>query len=59
MASKFLYLSLKLMDLVVNWIKVDVVIYITTLLVSVTMEMTIIKPISKILDMQLAIQMIS
>ena len=59
MASKFLYLSLKLMDLVVNWIKVDVVIYINTLLVSIAMEMTVVKPFSKILAMQLAVQMIS
>ena len=59
MALKFLYLSLKLMDLVVNWIKVDVVIYITTLLVSIATETRVVKPLSKILAMQLAVQMIS
>ena len=43
------------MDLVVNWIWVDVIIYITMLLVFVVIETTVVKPLSKLSAMQLTI----
>ena len=47
------------MDLVINWIKVEAIIYITILLVSVMTETSVVKLLSKILAIQLAVQMIS
>ena len=57
--SEFLYLALEFIGLMVHWIWVAIVVFITSSLVGVATTTAIIQPISEILVTELTVQMIT